>query len=76
LFELNKAGKTIVVISHDLTVLSSHAKSVACVNKQLHFHDSAEISQEMLEKAYQCPVELVTHGPIPHRVLKDHNHDV
>ncbi|MFP4236316.1 MAG: metal ABC transporter ATP-binding protein [Desulfonatronovibrio sp.] len=76
LFELNMAGKTIVVISHDLSVLSSHAKSVACVNKHLHFHDSAEINQEMLEKAYQCPVELVTHGPIPHRVLRDHKHDV
>lgn len=73
LFDLNQQGKTIVVISHDLSVLSSHANSVACVNKNLYFHDSSEINLEMLEKAYHCPVELITHGPIPHRVLKDHN---
>jgi len=73
LHDLNQAGKTIVVISHDLSVLSSHAKSVACVNKNLYFHDSSEISHEMLEKAYHCPVELIAHGPIPHRVLKDHH---
>ncbi len=73
LYDLNKAGKTIVVISHDLSVLSSHAKSVACVNKNLYFHDSSEISQETLEKAYHCPVELIAHGPIPHRVLKQHH---
>lgn len=72
LHDLNKENRTIVVISHDLSVLSSHAKSVACVNKNLYFHDSSEINQEMLEKVYHCPVELVTHGPIPHRVLKHH----
>lgn len=73
LHDLNQEGRTIVVISHDLSVLSSHAKSVACVNKNLYFHDSSEINQEMLGKAYHCPVELITHGPIPHRVLKDHH---
>ncbi|WP_232300385.1 metal ABC transporter ATP-binding protein [Desulfonatronovibrio magnus] len=71
--DLNRSGKTIVVISHDLSVLSSHAKSVACVNKNLYFHDSSEISQDMLEKVYHCPVELITHGSIPHRVLKHHH---
>ena len=73
LFELNQAGKTIVVISHDLSILSIHAKSVACVNTNLYFHDSSEIGPEMLEKVYNCPVELVAHGPVPHRVLKHHN---
>ncbi len=70
--DLNARETTIVVISHDLSVLSSYAKSVACVNKRLYYHDSPEISQEVLEKVYNCPVELVTHGSIPHRVLKKH----
>ncbi|HDQ40255.1 MAG TPA: ABC transporter ATP-binding protein [Desulfonatronum sp.] len=66
------ASMTIAVVSHDLSVLSSHAKSVACVNKTLFYHDAAELTQGMLESTYHCPVELVTHGPLPHRVLKDH----
>jgi zinc transport system ATP-binding protein len=74
--ELNKEI-TILVVSHDLLVISSYVKSVACVNRQLHYHDQAEITGEMLDAMYPptgdevCPVELVAHG-LPHRVLMDH----
>ena len=80
--ELNQ-DMTVLVVSHDLLVVSRYVKSVACVNKKLHYHDQAEITGEMLETMYPCtveevcPVELVAHG-LPHRVLmdhKDHDHD-
>ena len=67
----------ILVVSHDLFAISRYVKSVACVNRQLHYHNQAEITGEMLETMYPCtdeqvcPVELVAHG-LPHRVLKDH----
>ncbi len=68
---------TILVVSHDLLVVSTYVKSVACVNKRLHYHHEAEITGEMMETMYPCtvedvcPVELVAHG-LPHRVLKHH----
>ncbi len=68
---------TILLVSHDLLAISRHVKSVACVNKRLHYHDQAEITGDMLETMYPCtveevcPVELVAHG-LPHRVLKEH----
>ena len=71
---------TIVVVSHDLLVISRYVKSVACVNKRLHYHDQAEITGDMLETMYPCtveevcPVELVAHG-LPHRVLMEHRDD-
>ena len=74
--ELNK-DITVLVVSHDLLVISRHVKSVACVNKKLHYHEQAEITGDMLETMYPCtveevcPVELVAHG-LPHRVLMDH----
>jgi len=74
--ELNQ-DITVLVVSHDLLVVSRYVKSVACVNKRLHYHDQAEITGEMLETMYPCtveeacPVELVAHG-LPHRVLRDH----
>ncbi len=74
--EINK-DITILVVSHDLLVISRYVKSVACVNRQLHYHDQAEITGEMLDVMYPprgdevCPVELVAHG-LPHRVLMDH----
>ena len=77
--ELNK-DITILVVSHDLVAISIYVKSVACVNKRLHYHHQAEITGEMLEEMYPCveegtcPVELVAHG-LPHRVLKHHRDD-
>ena len=77
--ELNR-DITILVVSHDLLVVSRYIKSVACVNRRLHYHDQAEITGEMLETMYPCtveevcPVELVAHG-LPHRVLSEHEEE-
>jgi zinc transport system ATP-binding protein len=67
---LNKR-MAIMMVSHDVGTISSHIKSFACVNKHLHFHPSSEITNEEL-LAYGCPIQLITHGEIPHTVLKKH----
>ncbi len=70
-----KGKLTVVMVSHDMSVISGHATAVACVNRRVFYHGSAEIVPEMVEAAYgSCPVELVAHG-IPHRVLAVHDHD-
>jgi zinc transport system ATP-binding protein len=73
LVELNRTV-TIIAVSHDMMILSSHVKSVACVNRELFYHDSGELTQEMMDFAYHCPVDLVAHG-VPHRVLSQHEHE-
>ncbi len=71
LLELN-SRMTIVIVSHDLFAVTSHATAVACVNRKICYHSEGEIKPEMLELAYgTCPVELIAHG-IPHRVLGVH----
>ncbi|HEX2486687.1 MAG TPA: metal ABC transporter ATP-binding protein [Myxococcota bacterium] len=62
---------TVVVISHDIGAISRHVRSVACLNRRLHAHPSRELTPEMLEATYGCPVDLIAHGH-PHRVLQDH----
>jgi zinc transport system ATP-binding protein len=49
--ELNKT-MTIVVVSHDLSVIPAYATSVACVNNRIHFHPSPEMTPELLKLAY------------------------
>jgi zinc transport system ATP-binding protein len=69
---------TIIVVSHDLMVISGYSKSVICVNQRLHYHGHAELTGEMIEMMYSCtaeetcPVELIAHG-LPHRVLHKHH---
>ena len=66
---------TVVMVSHDMSAVSAHATAVACVNRKVFYHDSAEIGPDAMEQVWgRCPVELVAHG-IPHRVLAVHDHD-
>lgn len=62
---------TIVVVSHDMSVLSSYVKSIACVNGGVFYHGAPELTEEIIGRVYHCPVELIAHG-VPHRVLKEH----
>lgn len=58
--DLNRKGITILVVSHDLLVVSQFAKSVICMNNQgLHYHANQEVSGEMLDAMYSCSVEEV-----------------
>jgi zinc transport system ATP-binding protein len=70
--ELNEQ-MTILLVSHDIGTISPYIKTIACVNRDLHYHTSNEISEEQL-KVYNCPIEIITHGTVPHRVIKEHIH--
>lgn len=68
--ELNN-DMAIVMVSHDVGTITPYVKSIACVNRSLHYHESNLITQEQL-LSYDCPILLVTHGEVPHTVLKNH----
>ncbi|HEV2851224.1 MAG TPA: metal ABC transporter ATP-binding protein [Thermoanaerobaculia bacterium] len=68
--ELNRTIP-IVVVTHDVTSIAPMVNRIACINRRLFYHGGPELSQEVMEEVYGCPVELVTHG-VPHRVLHSH----
>ncbi|MDD1728300.1 MAG: ABC transporter ATP-binding protein [Methanospirillum sp.] len=63
---------TILMITHDIGVVSRHVNRVACLNRRLYQHESEHLTADMISKTYGCPVDLITHGEIPHRVLAKH----
>jgi zinc transport system ATP-binding protein len=67
-----KKDMTIIMVSHDISAVSIYVDKIACLNRQLYYHGSREITPEVLEATYKCPVQLIAHGTIPHRVLKEH----
>lgn len=71
--DLNRS-MAIMLISHDIGTISPMIKTIACVNGTLHYHPSNQLSEEILQ-VYNCPVDIIAHGPIPHRVLKEHDHE-
>lgn len=70
--EINK-NTAIIMVSHDVGTVISNVKNIACVNGGLHYHPGVAISTEWLAQSYSCPIELVGHGNLPHRVLKEHD---
>ena len=63
----------IIMVSHDLGTISSVVRSIVCVNRHVHRHDSNIITEEQLRN-YDCPIQLISHGNIPHTILGEHHH--
>jgi len=67
-----KQRMAIIMVSHDISAVSIYVDQIACLNRQLFYHGSKEVSAEALEKTYRCPIQLIAHGVVPHRVLREH----
>ena len=63
----------IVMVSHDIGTITSVVKSIVCVNRSVHRHNSNIITEEQLEN-YNCPIQIISHGKVPHTVLCEHHH--
>ncbi|MDD1678946.1 MAG: ABC transporter ATP-binding protein [Methanomicrobiales archaeon] len=64
----------ILLVTHDMTAVSAYVDKIACLNRRLFTHGSKEISEDMLEAVYHCPISLIAHG-VPHRVLRSHEEE-
>lgn len=73
LAEINK-DCAIILVSHDIGTVLQQVKSIACVNETLDYHPDAGVTGEWLERNFQCPIELLGHGALPHRILGEHKH--
>ena len=63
----------IMMVSHDVGTISSVVNNIVCVNRHVHRHDSNIITEEQLRN-YDCPIQIISHGHIPHTVLEHHHH--
>lgn len=71
--ELN-SRMAIVMVSHDVGTITSVVKEIVCVNRTVHRHRSNVITEEQLLN-YGCPIQLISHGHVPHTVLEHHPGD-
>ena len=64
----------IIVVSHDIGTITSVVKEIVCVNRHVHRHRSNILTQEQFRN-YDCPIQIVSHGTVPHTVLEHHPGD-
>lgn len=73
LASLNK-HMTIILVTHDLLAISSQVHSLACLSGRLVYHGRPELTKNIVNSLYGCPVDLIAHG-VPHRVLEEHGEE-
>jgi zinc transport system ATP-binding protein len=64
---------TVIMVSHDIGVISEHVKEIICLNRRVYVHQPPPIGRLGLEKTFGCSVEYLFHGEIPHRVVRIHD---
>lgn len=52
---------TIVVVSHDIGFISRYVDRVACLNRTLVCHDTADIDGKTIQELYGADVQMVAH---------------
>ncbi len=55
---------TIVLVSHDLGVVSKWVQTVVCVNRRVVVHPTARLTGELLQEIYEGEVRAVRHGDV------------
>lgn len=71
LTEINKES-AIILVSHDIGSVIQNVRSIACVNETVDYHPQNDVSEDWIQNRLGCPIDLIGHGDMPHRVLKNH----
>jgi len=53
----------IILVTHDISVISTYIDKMACLNKKLYYHGSKKDGLHKLAELYECPVQLISHEP-------------
>ncbi|MDH7515391.1 MAG: metal ABC transporter ATP-binding protein [Bacteroidota bacterium] len=69
-------GITVLLVSHDMGVVSRYVDTIACLNTRLvaHGRPSEVITGGTLESMYGCGAVLFGHGEMPHMVVEESPH--
>jgi zinc transport system ATP-binding protein len=61
----NEQGISVIMVSHDIGVITSHADRVACLNIQLHYHGEPDscFTPEIQQSVFGKDVKVIVHDP-------------
>lgn len=61
LFKQLNSRMTVIVVSHDIGFISEYVNRVACLNRTLICHATAEITGKSIEELYGTPIRMIHH---------------
>lgn len=74
----DEQGISVIMVSHDIGVITSHADRVACLNVQLHYHGEPDscFSPDITQKVFGKDLKVIVHDSrcvTCHHRHKDHD---
>ncbi|VAX23463.1 hypothetical protein MNBD_NITROSPINAE02-335 [hydrothermal vent metagenome] len=66
---------TVVLVSHDIGVITSHVEEMICINQRVFCHGSPPdvVKDGLIGKAYGADAEVIMHDHnVPHRTVRNH----
>ncbi len=72
---IQKTGVTVIMVTHDVGVISRYVDKVACLNRRLVVHGRPEevMADAALAEMYGCAALFFHHGRAPHMVVRPHS---
>lgn len=72
--KIQEKDVTVLMVTHDVGVVSRYVDKVACINRRLVVHGRPEevVTSEALAEMYGCAALFFHHGRIPHMVVRPH----
>ncbi|ABK61677.1 MULTISPECIES: metal ABC transporter ATP-binding protein [Clostridium] len=55
---------TIVIVTHDVNIISTYATKIACIDNKLYYYGKAQSGNEVLSKIYSYPIEPISKDKI------------
>jgi zinc transport system ATP-binding protein len=73
--EIQGQGVAIVLVTHDVGVVSRYVDEVACLNRKLVVHGRPKevVTSDALAEMYGCAALFFHHGQAPHMVVPPHS---
>lgn len=78
LYELKREmGLTIIMVSHDISMIAKQVTKVSCVNHKIHVHGEPEgvLTDEQACEVCGIDTDFIFHGKKAGRIYEKHNHD-
>ncbi|MCK4547211.1 MAG: metal ABC transporter ATP-binding protein [Candidatus Eisenbacteria sp.] len=59
----DRTGLAVVMVSHDIGVITAHTDRIACLNRTIHYHGAPDgcLNREILERTYGAGLQVVVH---------------
>jgi zinc transport system ATP-binding protein len=59
----DRLSLAVIMVSHDIGVVTSHTDRIACLNREIHYHGEPDgcLNREILEKTYGTGLQVMVH---------------